>query len=108
MRQFENLSTLISKVVAGVVLSAGLPAMRSSPVSSQERSRPETGSRLVQTCETHLTNFEYSTAENRQVPVQAFEKGQNQGPVNLPSRMHAVGEISFMSGPANRPGSFCA
>ena len=82
--------------------------MTSNPVSSQERSRLETGSRLLQTCENQLTNSEYSTTENRQVLVQAFGKGQNQGLVNLPSRMHAVGEISFMPGPTNRPGRFCA
>jgi hypothetical protein len=91
-----------------VVSSEGLPAMTSNPVSSQERSRLETGSRLLQTCENQLTNSEYSTTENRQVLVQAFGKGQNRGLVNLPSRMHAVGEISFMPGPTNRPGRFCA
>jgi hypothetical protein len=60
----------------------------------------------VQVCETHLTNFGYSMVENRQ--VQVFEKGQNQGLVNVPSRMRAVGEISFMPGPTSRPGRFCA
>lgn len=101
MRQFETLSPLIFKVVAGVVPSEDLLAMRSSPVSSQERSRPETRSRLVQTYEIQLNNFEYSTAENRQVLVQAFRKNQNQGLVE-------AGEISFMSGPTNMSGRFCA
>ena len=103
----RDIESVNSQVVARVVLSAGLPAMRSSPVSSQKRSGPETGSRLVQTCESQLNNFEYSTAENRQVLVQPFGKGQNQGLVDVPS-MHAVGEISFMSGPTNRSGRFCA
>src|SRR5579864_109804 len=102
MRQFENLSVLISKVMVFVFLSAGLLAMRSSPVSLQERSRPETESRSVQTCENRLANFEYSTVENRQVVVQAFEKGRNQGLVNVPSWIQVVGKISFMSGSPTR------
>jgi hypothetical protein len=106
MRQFETLSPLIFRVVARVVLSEGLPVMRSNPVSSQERSRPETGSRLVQTYENQLDNLEDSTTENRQILVQAFGKGQNQGLVDVPST--PAGEISFMLGPTNRSGRFCA
>jgi hypothetical protein len=106
MRQFETLSPLIFRVVARVVLSEGLPAMKSNPASSQERSRPETGSRLVQTYENQLDNFDDSTTENRQVIVQAFGKGQNQGLVDVPST--PAGEISSMLRATNRSGRFCA
>jgi len=41
-----------------------------------------------------LEIYEFSTPEDRQVLVQAFEKGQNQGLVNALSRMRAVGHCS--------------
>jgi hypothetical protein len=45
--------------------------------------------------EIRLIISEYSTLEDRQVLVQAFEKGQNQGLVNALSKMRAVGHISL-------------
>ena len=38
---------------------------------------------------------DYSTLEERQILVQAFTKGQNQGLVNALTRMRAVGHISL-------------
>ena len=113
--KFENLSPLILKIEVGVVWLAGLPTMRSTPVSSQKRSDPEKsensaqgrGSRVVRTPQKQLANFEYST-ENRPFLVLAFEMGQNQGLGESPSRMHAAGEISYMSGPTHKSGRFCA
>jgi membrane fusion protein, multidrug efflux system len=96
MRQFETLSPLIFRVVARVVLSEGLPTMR-NPVSSQERSRPETGSRLVQTYENQLDNLEDSATENRQILVQAFGKGQTRHlRVGLPSLSTSLKSALFV------------
>jgi len=39
--------------------------------------------------------YEYSTPFDRQVLVQAFDKGQNQGLVNALTKMKAVGRISI-------------
>jgi len=39
--------------------------------------------------------YEYSTPEDRQVLVTAFEKGQNQGLVSALTKMRAVGRISI-------------
>ena len=38
--------------------------------------------------------YEYSTPEDRQILLDAFNKGQNQGLVNALTKMHAVGHIS--------------
>ena len=42
-----------------------------------------------------LDIYEFSTPEDRQILMQAFEKGQNQGLVNALSRMRAVGHCSI-------------
>lgn len=42
-----------------------------------------------------LDIYEYSTADDRQILIQAFEKGQNQGLVNALTRMRAVGRCSI-------------
>ena len=54
-----------------------------------------TGTQLGATYGVSLEIYEYSTPEDRQVLIQAFEKGQNQGLVNALSRMKAVGHCSI-------------
>jgi hypothetical protein len=54
-----------------------------------------TGTQLGATFGVSLEIYDYSTPEDRQVLVQAFDKGQNQGLVNALSRMRAVGHCSI-------------
>ena len=54
-----------------------------------------TGTQLGETVNVSLEIYRYSTPEERQVLIQAFEKGQNQGLVNALSRMKAVGHCSI-------------
>ena len=54
-----------------------------------------TGTQLGQVIEVTLVIYEYSTPEDKQVLVQAFEKGQNQGLVNALTKMRAVGHVSI-------------
>jgi hypothetical protein len=54
-----------------------------------------TGTQFGQTFEIRLIINDYSTLEERQVLVQAFQKGQNQGLVNALTKMRAVGHISL-------------
>ena len=42
-----------------------------------------------------LDIYEYSTPEDRQILIEAFTKGQNQGLVNALSKMRAVGHCSI-------------
>jgi hypothetical protein len=42
-----------------------------------------------------VTIYEWSTAADRQILVQAFQKGQNQGLVNALTKMKAVGHIAI-------------
>ena len=54
-----------------------------------------TGSQLGQNIGVTLTIYEFSTPADKQVLVQAFEKGQNQGLVNALQRMKAVGHVEI-------------
>ena len=42
-----------------------------------------------------VTIYEYSTEEDRQILIDAFKKGQNQGLVNALTKMKAVGRIAI-------------
>jgi hypothetical protein len=60
-----------------------------------ESSAMGTGTQLGRVVEVTLVIYEYSTPEDREVLVQAFEKGQNQGLVNALTKMKAVGRVSI-------------
>jgi hypothetical protein len=69
---------------------------------SNDRTKPETidasamgtSTQLGQVVGITVIIYEYSTPADRQVLVQAFDKGKNQGLVNALTRMRAVGRIS--------------
>ena len=54
-----------------------------------------TGTQLGSVVNVSLEIYEFSTEQDRQMLIQAFEKGQNQGLVNTLSRMKAVGHCSI-------------
>ena len=70
---------------------------------SQERSKPEiiqatargTSTQLGQQSHVKLIINDYSTEEDRQILIEAFEKGKNQGLVNALEKMNAVGRIAI-------------
>jgi hypothetical protein len=54
-----------------------------------------TGTQLGQVIGVTLDIYDFSTPEDKQILLQAFEKGQNQGLVNALSKMKAVGHCSI-------------
>jgi hypothetical protein len=97
MRQIHDRMPAIRKVVVGSFLLAMLV---SAPVFAQKAETIEatamgTGTQLGQNVEVRLLINDYSTMEERQILVQAFQKGQNQGLVNALQKMRAVGRISL-------------
>ena len=72
------------------------------PMFAGDRVKPETLEATARGTSTQLGRmfgvrliiYEYSNEEDRQVLVDAFTKGQNQGLVNALSKMRAVGRIS--------------
>lgn len=54
-----------------------------------------TSTQLGKKVSVKITIYEYSTPEDRQVLVDAYKKGQNQGLVNALTKMNAVGRIAI-------------
>jgi hypothetical protein len=85
------------------LLVTGLLIAGSGAGFSNDRTKPETidasamgtSTQLGQVVGITVIIYEYSTPADRQVLVQAFEKGQNQGLVNALTKMRAVGRISI-------------
>ena len=90
----------IHKLIVGSLLLVTLGAL---PLLSLGRNKYETieatamgtGTQLGSVVNVSLEIYEFSTDADRQILVQAFEKGQNQGLVNALSRMKAVGHCSI-------------
>jgi hypothetical protein len=100
MRQMKDAITEIHKVVVGTLLLVGLLTVGSTPAFCQKAETIEatamgTGTQLGQNVEIRLIINDYSTLEDRQVLVQAFTQGQNEGLVNALKKMRAVGRISL-------------
>jgi hypothetical protein len=91
------------RVLAVSTLVLGLLTVWATPFFSRDHNKYETieatamgtGTQLGSSFGVSLEIYEYSTPEDRQILIQAFEKGQNQGLVNALSRMKAVGHCSI-------------
>lgn len=89
---------LIGSGVVLAMLSIGV-----LPFFSRDRVKPETieasatgtGTQLGAVVGVSLEIYEYSSPDDYQLLVTAFEKGQNQGLVNALTRMKAVGHCSI-------------
>ena len=100
MMRFKNRKIWIHRLVISSLLLVALLTLNTAPVFSDKPETIEatamgTGTQMGQTYEFRLVINEYSTMEDRQVLVQAFEKGQNQGLVNALTKMRAVGHLSL-------------
>ncbi len=88
---------LMAVMVCGLLLLAVFPALSAKRAKDEtiEATAMGTGNQLGQNIGISVEIYEYSTPEDRQVLVDAFTKGQNQGLVNALTKMHAVGHISI-------------
>ena len=91
------------KFVIGGLMLVALLTVGSFPFFSRDRVKNETieasamgtSTQLGEVVGVSVEIYEFSTPEDRQLLVQAFEKGQNQGLVNALSKMKAVGHCSI-------------
>ena len=100
MRQTKDVITGMHKFLVGTMLLIGVLTVGSTPAFCQKAETIEatamgTGTQLGQNVEVRLIISDYSTMEERQVLVQAFTQGQNEGLVNALKKMRAVGRISL-------------
>jgi hypothetical protein len=88
---------LSSLLVLGLLTAGSIPSL------SQDKPKPEiiqaaamgTSTQLGKVTQVKLIINEYSTEEDRQILIEAFDKGKNQGLVNALEKMRAVGRIAI-------------
>jgi hypothetical protein len=84
-------------LTTGMLLAAGIPGWSTDRAKSEtiDASAMGTGTQLGQVIGITLNIYEYSTPADKQVLVQAFEKGKNEGLVTSLGKMKAVGHIEI-------------
>src|SRR5271169_7220797 len=106
MRRYEempNTKTLrafkvaiVNLMVASLLILASTLAFSRGPKAETiEATAMGTGTQMGQVIGVSLEIYEFSTPEDRQILIDAFTKGQNQGLVNALSKMKAVGHCSI-------------
>jgi hypothetical protein len=100
MRNLTNIFPTIYKLIGSAAVTLALLTIGAVPSYCQknetiEASAMATGTQLGQMREMRLVIYDYSSPDERQILVDAFNKGQNQGLVNALSKMRAVGRISL-------------
>jgi hypothetical protein len=102
MSQVKNVAPRARKRALSALLLTGVLIMGSTPVFSRgprpetiEASAMGTGTQLGAVVGVTLNIYDFSTPADKQVLVQAFAKGQNQGLVTALSRMRAVGHVEI-------------
>jgi hypothetical protein len=100
IRNGEN-KFVIRRFAQGIVLLAVLMISAAIAISADDRKAETidamamgTSTQLGRNVSVKATIYEYSTEEDRQILVEAFKKGQNQGLVNALTKMKAVGRIA--------------
>ena len=93
--------TGIAKAVIGAALLLGLLMVSSLPGFARDKNETieatafGTGTQLGANIGVTLDIYQYSTPADKQILIQAYEKGQNQGLVNALQKMKAVGHVEI-------------
>lgn len=86
---------IASLLVLGLVMSGRIPGFARDKDETIEATAFGTGTQMGQNIGVKLIIYEYSTPEDRDVLVQAFQRGSNKGLVNALGKMKAVGRMSI-------------
>ena len=90
-----------AKCVSRCLIVAALVAMMAAPAFSRDKNETidatawGTSTQMGKNFGVTVIIYQYSTPEDRQVLVEAFQKASNQGLVNALERMKAVGHINI-------------
>lgn len=103
MLRFDGLVRSIRKPGLSSLALIGLLTLATTPGITADRVKSETvegtamgtGTQLGQNVGVTLNIYEFSTPADKQLLMQAFEKGQNQGLVNALTKMKAVGHVEI-------------
>jgi hypothetical protein len=82
-------------LLGGLFIVASLPGFAGEKAETIEAQAMGTGTQMGANIGVTLNINEFSTPADKQILVQAYEKGQNQGLVNALQRMKAVGHVEI-------------
>jgi len=82
-------------LLLGVLITGSHPGFARDKYETLEATAFGTGTQLGANIGVTLNIYEYSTPADRQILIQAYEKGQNQGLVNALQKMKAVGHVEI-------------
>ena len=88
-------TTILSLLLAGLVIVGSVYGFARDKNETIDATAYGTSTQLGKNIGVTLIIYEWSTPEDRQVLVEAFQKGQNQGLVNALQKMKAVGRINI-------------
>jgi hypothetical protein len=83
-----------SLLVLGLMMIGSIPGYSQGKYETISAGAFGTSTQVGRLVEVTLVIYQFSTTEDRQILVEAFQKGQNQGLVNALSKMKAVGHIN--------------
>lgn len=84
-----------SLLMLGLVISGSISGFSRDKDETIDATAFGTGSQMGQNIGVTLIIYEYSTPADKELLVQAFQKGSNQGLVNALQKMKAVGRMSI-------------
>lgn len=82
-------------LLAGMLVLTGLPGFARDKNETIDATAWGTSTQLGKNIGITIIIYQYSTPEDQDMLVEAFQKGQNQGLVNALEKMKAVGHISI-------------
>src|SRR5580765_8261431 len=85
----------VSIAVAAIVAMTAIPGFAREKYETIDAHAFGTSTQLGQNGTIRLLIYEYSTAEDKQILVESFQKGQNDGLCNALSKMKVVGRITM-------------
>jgi hypothetical protein len=88
-------ATTIAMAALMVVALAGIPSFARDKNETIDATAYGTSTQLGRNIGVTVIIYEFSTSEDRQILMDAFQQGQNQGLVNALQKMKAVGRIQI-------------
>jgi hypothetical protein len=95
MRIHQYSRFVINSVLLAVLATVGRPSFARDKYETIDAQAYGTGTQEGRSIGVTLNIYEFSTPADRQILVQAYQKGQNQGLVNALQKMRAVGHVEI-------------
>jgi len=97
MRTMSKLTSIATGalLVVGVLMGGSIASFSKEKYETIDATAFGTGDQMGQTVGVTLNIYEFSTPADKQILIQAYAKGQNQGLVNALQKMKAVGHVEI-------------